>query len=75
MARTIWLDNDGKQLLQWPVQEVETLRRNEINHQGLELNKGDLFEVKGIDSSQVVFFSQTCLLGLPRIMLLQIVVL
>nr|ADP38054.1 putative fructan exohydrolase [Poa pratensis] len=52
MARTIWLDNDGKQLLQWPVEEVETLRRNEINHQGLELNKGDLFEIEGIDTAQ-----------------------
>ncbi|VAI40581.1 unnamed protein product [Triticum turgidum subsp. durum] len=50
--RTIWLDNDGKRLLQWPVEEIESLRRNEINHQKLELKKGDLFEIKGIDTLQ-----------------------
>ncbi|XP_045085339.1 beta-fructofuranosidase, insoluble isoenzyme 4 isoform X1 [Aegilops tauschii subsp. strangulata] len=50
--RTIWLDNDGKRLLQWPVEEIESLRRNEINHQELELKKGDLFEIKGIDTLQ-----------------------
>ncbi|KAE8814088.1 Fructan 1-exohydrolase [Hordeum vulgare] len=43
---------DGKQLLQWPVEEIEYLRTNEINHQGLELNKGDLFEIKEVDAFQ-----------------------
>ncbi|XP_048572992.1 beta-fructofuranosidase, insoluble isoenzyme 4-like isoform X2 [Triticum urartu] len=52
IPRTIWLDSDGKRLLQWPVEEIESLRRNEINHQGLELKKGDLFEIKGIDTLQ-----------------------
>ena len=60
------LDSDGKQLLQWPVEEIESLRINEINHQGLELKKGDLFEIKEIDTLQVVSFSQTYLLGLPK---------
>ncbi|XP_048572995.1 beta-fructofuranosidase, insoluble isoenzyme 4-like [Triticum urartu] len=52
IPRTIWLDGDGKQLIQWPVEEIESLRINEINHQGLELKKGDLFEIKGIDTIQ-----------------------
>ncbi|XP_037408607.1 beta-fructofuranosidase, insoluble isoenzyme 4-like [Triticum dicoccoides] len=52
IPRTIWLDSHGKQLLQWPVEEVESLRGNEINHQGLELKKGGLFEIKGTDSFQ-----------------------
>ncbi|KAE8820633.1 Beta-fructofuranosidase, insoluble isoenzyme 4 [Hordeum vulgare] len=52
IPRTIWLDSDGKQLLQWPVDEIESLRTNEINHQGLELNKGDLFEINGVDTFQ-----------------------
>ncbi|VAH86091.1 unnamed protein product [Triticum turgidum subsp. durum] len=52
IPRTIWLDSHGKQLLQWPVEEVESLRGNEINHQGLELKKGGLFEIKGADSFQ-----------------------
>ncbi|XP_040253904.1 fructan 1-exohydrolase-like [Aegilops tauschii subsp. strangulata] len=52
IPRTIWLDSDGKQLLQWPVDEIESLRTNEINHQGLEFNKGDLFEINGVDNFQ-----------------------
>nr|Q70AT7.1 RecName: Full=Fructan 1-exohydrolase; Flags: Precursor [Hordeum vulgare]CAE53426.1 fructan 1-exohydrolase precursor [Hordeum vulgare] len=52
IPRTIWLAADGKQLLQWPVEEIESLRTNEINHQGLELNKGDLFEIKEVDAFQ-----------------------
>uniref|UniRef100_A0A453N0X0 Beta-fructofuranosidase, insoluble isoenzyme 4 n=1 Tax=Aegilops tauschii subsp. strangulata TaxID=200361 RepID=A0A453N0X0_AEGTS len=52
LPRTIWLDSDGSQLLQWPVEEVESLRRNETNHQGIELKKGDMFEIKGTDTLQ-----------------------
>ncbi|XP_066162699.1 beta-fructofuranosidase, insoluble isoenzyme 4 isoform X1 [Oryza sativa Japonica Group] len=52
IPRTIWLDGDGKRLLQWPIEEVESLRRNEVSHQGLELKKGDLFEIKGTDTLQ-----------------------
>jgi len=52
IPRTIWLDSDGKQLLQWPIDEIESLRRNEISHQGLELKKDDLFEIKGTDTLQ-----------------------
>ena len=62
IPRTIWLDSYSKQLLQWPVEEVESLRGNEISHQGLELKKGDVFEIKGTDTLQVVPFTQTCLL-------------
>ncbi|XBI44241.1 hypothetical protein VPH35_108902 [Triticum aestivum] len=52
IPRTIWLDGDGNQLLQWPVEEIESLRRNEISHQGIELKKGDMFEIKGTDTLQ-----------------------
>ncbi|VAH96527.1 unnamed protein product [Triticum turgidum subsp. durum] len=50
--RTIWLDSDSKRLLQWPVEEIESLRGNEINHQGLDLKMGDLFEIEGADTLQ-----------------------
>ncbi|KAE8789036.1 Fructan 1-exohydrolase [Hordeum vulgare] len=56
IPRTIWLAADGKQLLQWPVEEIESLRTNEINHQGLELNKGDLSEIKEVDAFQAHIF-------------------
>ncbi|KQK00001.1 beta-fructofuranosidase, insoluble isoenzyme 4 isoform X2 [Brachypodium distachyon] len=52
IPRTIWLDCQSKQLLQWPVAEVESLRRNGISHQGIELEKGGLFEIKGTDTLQ-----------------------
>ncbi|XP_015688117.1 beta-fructofuranosidase, insoluble isoenzyme 4 isoform X3 [Oryza brachyantha] len=52
IPRTIWLDGDGKRLLQWPVEEVESLRRNEVSHQEIELKKGDLFEINGTDTLQ-----------------------
>ncbi|KQK11711.1 beta-fructofuranosidase, insoluble isoenzyme 4 [Brachypodium distachyon] len=52
IPRTIWLGGDGKQLLQWPVQEIESLHTGEISHQGIELKKGDLFEIKGTDTLQ-----------------------
>ncbi|KAE8820635.1 Beta-fructofuranosidase, insoluble isoenzyme 4 [Hordeum vulgare] len=62
IPRTIWLDSEGKHLLQWPVDETEFLRTNETNHQGLELNKGDLFEIKGVDPFQAdveIYFELT----------------
>ncbi|KAI4985687.1 hypothetical protein ZWY2020_018317 [Hordeum vulgare] len=34
------------------IEEIESLRTNEINHQGLEVNKGDLFEIKEVDAFQ-----------------------
>ncbi|CAM0885399.1 unnamed protein product [Alopecurus aequalis] len=52
IPRTIWLDSAGKQLLQWPVKEIESLRINETSHQGLELKKGDVFEINGTDTLQ-----------------------
>lgn len=52
IPRTIWLDSNSKQLLQWPVEEVESLRSEEVSHQGLELKQGDLFDIKGIDTLQ-----------------------
>ncbi|KAG8079151.1 hypothetical protein GUJ93_ZPchr0007g3779 [Zizania palustris] len=52
IPRTVWLDSDGKQLLQWPVEEVELLRTNAVSHQGIELKKGDLFEISGTDTLQ-----------------------
>lgn len=36
----------------WPVEEIESLRRNEVSLQGIELNKGDLFEIKGTNTLQ-----------------------
>ncbi|WOL02303.1 beta-fructofuranosidase, insoluble isoenzyme 4 [Canna indica] len=52
VPRTIWLDSSEKQLLQWPVEEVESLRRNEIHLHDLELKPAALYEIKGVKASQ-----------------------
>ncbi|WOL02302.1 beta-fructofuranosidase, insoluble isoenzyme 4 [Canna indica] len=52
VPRTIWLDSNGKQLLQWPVEEVNSLRRNEIHLHDLELKPAALYEIKGAKASQ-----------------------
>jgi len=52
--RALWLDGGGKQLVQWPVEEIETLRtRRAPPLEGAELEPaGGLREVTGILSSQ-----------------------
>ncbi|XP_072986984.1 beta-fructofuranosidase, insoluble isoenzyme 7-like [Typha latifolia] len=50
--RTIWLDSNGKQLVQWPIEEIESLRREEVHLYDLELKAGGLQEIEGIKASQ-----------------------
>ena len=46
------LDAEGKQLIQWPIEEIESLRRDEIQMQNIELRTGGLVEVKGLTVAQ-----------------------
>ncbi|CAD6259171.1 unnamed protein product [Miscanthus lutarioriparius] len=54
--RALWLDGGGKQLVQWPVEEIETLRTRRaapLQGEGAEVEPaGGLREVTGIVSSQ-----------------------
>ncbi|OMO86557.1 Glycoside hydrolase, family 32 [Corchorus olitorius] len=52
VPRKIWLDGTGKQLLQWPVEEINTLRDNQVNVYDKKLESGSIFEVSGITASQ-----------------------
>ncbi|KAK6147226.1 hypothetical protein DH2020_018138 [Rehmannia glutinosa] len=52
IPRTIVLDPSGKQLLQWPIEEVETLRRNKVELSNQKLSKGEKIEIKGITAAQ-----------------------
>ncbi|EYU35515.1 hypothetical protein ABFS82_10G055900 [Erythranthe guttata] len=52
IPRTIVLDPNGKQLLQWPVEELETLRGNKVELSNKILNKGENVEIKGITAAQ-----------------------
>lgn len=53
IPRKIWLDPNGKQLVQWPIQELETLRRKKVQLNNQKLNKGGKIEIKGITVAQV----------------------
>ncbi|OEL14823.1 Beta-fructofuranosidase, insoluble isoenzyme 4 [Dichanthelium oligosanthes] len=51
---TIWLDSNSKQLLQWPVEEIESLRREELIQHMIFLKQADVeihFELTSIDSA------------------------
>ncbi|GJU97791.1 AChain A, fructan 1-exohydrolase Iia [Tanacetum coccineum] len=50
--RTLWIDRSGKQLIQWPVQEIELLRENEVTLQNKNLKPGSVLEIEGITASQ-----------------------
>lgn len=53
IPRTIWLDQFGGQLVQWPVEEVNRLRKNKVEFSEKVLNKGSVVTVTGITGSQV----------------------
>jgi len=50
--RALWLDADGKQLVQWPVEEIETLQRERVALLGAEIGSGGLREIAGVDALQ-----------------------
>lgn len=52
IPRTLWLDPSGKQLLQWPIEELESLRGKKVELNKVKLNSGHSEEVKGITAAQ-----------------------
>jgi beta-fructofuranosidase len=52
VPRKIWLDSSGKQLLQWPIKEIETLRKKKVRLQGTKVNSGGVNEIIGVTGSQ-----------------------
>ncbi|KAL3825745.1 hypothetical protein ACJIZ3_021774 [Penstemon smallii] len=52
IPRTIVLDPSGKQLLQWPIEEVEALRRQKVDLNNKELVHGEKIEINGITAAQ-----------------------
>lgn len=51
--RKIWLDKGGKQLVQWPVEEIEMLRTNKVDLQNITLEAGLKREICGVTAAQV----------------------
>ncbi|XP_031397738.1 beta-fructofuranosidase, insoluble isoenzyme 1 [Punica granatum] len=52
IPRTMWLDSNGKQLMHWPIEEIEMLRGNKVELGKTTLKKGEHVEVKGITAAQ-----------------------
>ncbi|KAL7264934.1 hypothetical protein ACSBR1_002814 [Camellia fascicularis] len=52
IPRKVWLDKSEKQLVQWPVEELETLRRRKGHLSNQKLNLGDQVEIKEITVAQ-----------------------
>ncbi|WCJ23401.1 Beta-fructofuranosidase insoluble isoenzyme 1 [Euphorbia peplus] len=53
IPRKIWLDRDGKQLLQWPIEEIDELRGYKVNIQQDTLDGGSILEIQDINASEV----------------------
>ncbi|KEH42003.1 putative beta-fructofuranosidase [Medicago truncatula] len=52
IPRTVWLDPGGRQLRQWPVEELNRLREKEVGINNKKVKKGGYVEVKGITAAQ-----------------------
>ncbi|KAK7321589.1 hypothetical protein VNO77_32387 [Canavalia gladiata] len=52
IPRQVWLDKSGKRLVQWPIEEVEKLRGEQVSITGEKLLNGSVLEVSGITASQ-----------------------
>ncbi|XP_052181301.1 beta-fructofuranosidase, insoluble isoenzyme CWINV1-like [Diospyros lotus] len=52
IPRRIWLDRSGKQLLQWPVEEIEKQRMNQVDLPARLLKGGSVVEVSGVTATQ-----------------------
>ncbi|KAL2503041.1 Beta-fructofuranosidase [Forsythia ovata] len=52
IPRTVVLDPNGKQLLLWPVEELETLRGKKVELTKKKLKKGEQVEINGVSAAQ-----------------------
>ncbi|KAI3975365.1 hypothetical protein MKX01_004452 [Papaver californicum] len=52
VPRTLWLAENGKQLKQWPVKEIERLRTKRVSLPSQVLKRGSVLEVPGVTASQ-----------------------
>ncbi|KAL3735979.1 hypothetical protein ACJRO7_025004 [Eucalyptus globulus] len=52
IPRTLWLDKSGKQLVQWPIVEIEKLRTNQVDLPNKLIKGGTVLEVSGITAAQ-----------------------
>ncbi|GKE50396.1 beta-fructofuranosidase, insoluble isoenzyme CWINV1-like protein, partial [Tanacetum coccineum] len=46
------LSENGDQLVQWPVKELEKLRKRKVHYENKELKGGSIFQISGVTASQ-----------------------
>ena len=68
VPRVIWLDKSGKQLVQWPISEIELLREARVGPRSTLLQGGSTLEIRGITAAQVS--SETAPPQTPKIIML-----
>lgn len=47
------MDGSGKKLIQWPIEEINYLRTNNVSFDNRQIESGSVFEISGITASQV----------------------
>ncbi|KAL4558323.1 hypothetical protein LXL04_036521 [Taraxacum kok-saghyz] len=52
IPRKVWLDKNGKSLIQWPIKELENLRQQKVELRNVKVHKGDTIQVEGITAIQ-----------------------
>ncbi|XP_059638471.1 beta-fructofuranosidase, insoluble isoenzyme CWINV1-like [Cornus florida] len=52
IPRKIWLHKSGKQLVQWPIEEIEKLRTKRVDSPSTVLKGGSVVEVSGVTATQ-----------------------
>ncbi|WCJ39511.1 Beta-fructofuranosidase insoluble isoenzyme 1 [Euphorbia peplus] len=52
IPRNVYLDKTRKQLVQWPIMEIEKLRKNPVNLTNKVLKQGSVVKVSGITAAQ-----------------------
>ncbi|KAL5579463.1 hypothetical protein UlMin_011905 [Ulmus minor] len=66
IPRTLWLDKSKKQLIQWPISEIEKLRVNQVRWTSKVLKGGSVIEVTGITAAQADVETTFKITGLER---------
>lgn len=54
VPRKVWLDSSGKQLLQWPIEEIQQLRENSAAAFDKDVKSGNHFEITGLRQTSMV---------------------
>ncbi|KAF6155982.1 hypothetical protein GIB67_039313 [Kingdonia uniflora] len=52
IPRSVWLHKNGMQLMQWPIEEVESLRGRQVYLRNVPLKKENVVQVKGVTAAQ-----------------------